>query len=454
MVLVFGCLPGRTERARAAEAAFANPAAHSAGSGEIDLFNALELSDWHLELTPELRWQVYYEDNIEGSSTDEISDFSNCYTPALEVTVHRGRLSLTGSTEVKIIEYFDERDWNTVDQDHSLAVAFEFTPRTSANLTGAYTVFSDPDRYFEQSAVPGVDGGYIVRRYKNKTKNFLATIEHKLSARSLLTGMFSWSNFETGATDDSDFYMASMQYAYTLAPRTTLTLNGQYTFFDFAFGGAAEGDTDFLEDIVGGADGFELFFNADYEMKNYNLSAGIQHRFSETANVNLSAGWRYTKNDKTTENVDPATGELVTESQTKSGDGFTFSCDFTKKLADATLALKASQNVGTNPDTGATYENRRISLTGTYTITDRWRASASVQYYNQDADTGDEFAYGTDQDSYYGSVGLQYKYSRRVSVSFSYGYSKTKYNNTGRETDRRTALLGVTFTPLRNYVMW
>lgn len=430
------------------------PTAYGAGSSEIDLFNTLELSEWHVEMTPELQWQVYYEDNIIGGTVDEISDFSNRYTPSLELNIKKSRFSLTGSTEVKIIEYFDEKEWNTVDQTHVLNASFEFTPRTRATLSGNYNVFTDPDRYFEQSAVPGADGGYIVRRYKNKTRNFNATLDHNLSARTMLQGMFAWSNFETGVTDDSDYYMATLTCAYELEPRTTVSLIGSYSFFDFTFSGSALGDTDFLEDIIVGTEGFELLFNSDYELKDYNLSAGVKHHFSDTAEINLVAGWRYTKTDQNAQTIDPQTGAVVFESESNSGDGFIFSLDVSKKWSDLTLWFRSSQSVGSSPDTGASYENRRVSFIGTYAFTDRWLASLSLQYYNQDADTDDEFAYATDQDSYYGSIGLQYKYSRSIRISCRYGYSKTEYNNTGRETDRRTAFLGVRFTPLRNYVVW
>ncbi len=408
----------------------------------------------HLEVDPEFSWRLYYEDNISGSGSDsDLEDFSNRYKPKVDIKLDTTFLSLTGSSEIEVIEYIDEKEWNTVDQDHELTLKYKPSPRAEVFIGGSYSVETDPDRYFEDDGSLG--GGFLVRRNKNKTKYFSSGFDYSLSARSSINGFCSFSNFETGVTDDSDFYTASVSYLYSLSKTTTLDITGFYSLFDYTFGGdAQDGDTEFLEDLVAGVDSFELFFDSDYELENYNIAGGLKHSFSDDCTLNFNLGWRYTKNDSTNKTVDPATGETITENDTSSGDGFTFNIDFEKKFADTRLKIRLNQNVGNSPNTGASYENLRLIVSLSQAFTERFKSAVSLQYNKQDTEKGDEFGRGIDRDSYYASAGITYQLNKICTLGLRYNYSKTKNDISGSDSDRNTVYFSVTLIPQRPYTIW
>ncbi len=410
--------------------------------------------DMHIELQPAFQWKLYYEDNIAGSAeSDNLEDFSNRYTPSIDASINSPYLSLEGSAELEIIEYFDEKAWNTVDQEYNLSLTYRPNRRLQLFTSGMYSVLSDPDRYFD-TAGSDAGGGLIVRRNKNKTKTFSCGGAYSISPRSELTGFATLSNFETGVTDDSDFYTANIQYNYNLTRKTTLNLSANYSSFDFTFGGEGTGDTDFLEDIVAGQDSFELFFDSDYELENYNVSGGASHEFDKNLICSANVGWRYTKNDKTNRTVDAETGDIITTRTKTSGDSFTFSADLTKIFSRNELKIRVSQNVGTNPDTGASYENLRISALLRYILTNRLKGTVIFQYNLQNTDRGDEFGFEVDRDTYYVYGSLIYRYSRRLNIQLGYRYSRNENNISGSDRDRNSLFLGFGYRPQKPFILW
>ncbi len=405
----------------------------------------------YLEIEPSFSYKLYYEDNISANDRDEIEDFSNRYQPELDISFSTPRLSFEGHTEVEVIEYFDEKDWNTVDQNHTLNAIFTANRKLACSIGGGYTVESDSDRYFETGGAPGLEGGYTVQRYKNKTKFFTATCQYDYSQKLDIQWLFAMSNFETAVTDDTDFYYSTLTINYLLNKKTTLHLDGAYQFFDFTFGGAAEYDDEYLEDIVAG-DSFELFQDSDFEMTTYNLSMGLTYNFNNDCKLTLTGGWRYTENDRSTTSIDPQTGQSITTNTKKSGDGVTFSLDFIKRFSATKIQITASQNVGKNPDTGSTYEHRRFQLSLSHEITKRLTCRLRGSMHNQETDPDDEFGFDIDRDFFYFSAALSYKWKRWLSADLSYSYSNNDNKIWGWEVERNTFFLGLRFIPLRPYV--
>ncbi len=411
--------------------------------------NQIVCAGYYFEAEPEFSWKVYSEDDISNSRGE--GGFSFRYEPALDVSLISPRISISGHTEAEIIEYIHKKEFNTVDQDHLLTVALIPQKRSSLFFSAGYTVETDPDRFFEvEESYLGEESGYVVKREKNKTKTFSIGFTHQPRNGNLFF-LFTFLNFDTGVTDDTDFYVSILKYTHSFSNKLKLYCNATYSLFDFKFNLDDEGDTDFLEDIVGG-EGLELFFATDYELDNFSITFGFTYDFSNNLQLDLSGGWRYTKSERSNETIDPQTGELVADKAENSGDGGIFALSLSKNFAYTTITFKASQNIGSNPDTGASYEYSRLSLLINHDFTNRLKGRVSFAYIHRETDKDDEFGFEQDRDTYLIDPALAYTYSKWLTVQFGYRYSKNENNITNTTTDRNTFFLELRFKLSEPYI--
>ena len=415
------------------------------------LFNKTAFGLHYIEMKPTLSWKLYYDDNIDSNRHNKDADFSNRYNPALEVKFFSPRFSITGETEVEINEYIKEKGYNTVDQDHKIIVSYQPNQQSELLLTGGYIVNSDPNRYFERDEALG-EGGYSIKKRKNKTKNGSVGYSYFFSERNNISFLFNVSSFDTGVTNDSTFYTFNMHYLHALDRKTNLTLNFLFNTFDYKYSGGSD-DNDFLEDIIAG-DTFELDFASDYEMDTYNISGGFDHRFSNDLKFDFSIGWRYTETETMGTTGDIRPEGIVYEKTKNSGDGITFSAVIEKKFIDTTIELKTTQNVGKNPNSGAAYEQKRFIARIKHEFTRRLTGSLSLQYYTNNTDGNDEFTNNKiDRNFYYVTTGLNYKYSDWLTVSLNYSHTTGKNNSRNWEVRRNTVYLMFSFRTLRPYII-
>lgn len=404
-------------------------------------------------IDPRFEWRLQYEDNVENAVRDETGDFSNRYSPSLQTIVSSEVVTVSGRTKLDIIEYLDEQYLNSVDQDHGIDITWEPHERMQIFVSGSYTASTDPDRFFERDDISGV-GDYAVTRTKQKTKMGMLGLACDLSPRSVLTAMGMWSNFETASTSDSDMYNAQAQYLYHLTPRTSANITGTYSTFDFAFDGdLSTRDRDFFEDLIGSGD-FDLLFGSKYKTNTYTVSAGFDHSFSRHFRLSASLGWRYTKNDSTSESEDVESGETVINRKRNSGDGVIFDLTLEKEFKRTRCMLSANHNVGTNPDTGESYEATRVLCSVTHPFTGQLRGSASVQFRHNESDPSDEFPSVTDRDLYTVYAQLSYACRQWMDISLGYRFYRNDNKLSSRKVDRNTIFGTITLKPLRPMVLW
>ncbi|MCP4628841.1 MAG: outer membrane beta-barrel protein, partial [bacterium] len=221
------------------------------------------------------------------------------------------------------------------------------------------------------------------------------------------------------------------------------------------------GDTDFLEDLVEAATGSEdsdVFGQAanlvgyESEIETYNISAGFSLRPSDSITADFDVGWRYTESDQKNETLDPETGALLIESTSDSGDGLTSSLKLSKEFADTKITVDANQNVGTNPNSGATFENRRISLRTTHAFTPKLSTNLSLRYRLNDTDPEDEFGGEVDRDIFNLTASLSYRLNKRLSISATYLFSRNENKIRGTQTERNTFYIALKFAPQKPFI--
>ncbi|MBM4311744.1 MAG: hypothetical protein FJ119_12470 [Deltaproteobacteria bacterium] len=385
----------------------------------------------YLEVWPVFSYRLQYEDNVDYDTSDKISDWSNVYMPEIGVNAIGPRFSLNSNAKLRISEYINERDFNTVDQDYSLTLGYAPDDRLEISGGIGYSVYNNTYRFFE----PGGGGGIVdedFERFKEESKIFNAGFSYELTPRSQI-GLSGFVTQYTAddASDDNNFYGATAQYFYSYSPRTDLLLGAGYFTYDFS-----------------DADG--SFSGYDYSLKNYSLTGGFDHTVDADFRFGAQAGFRYSENDSTFKTGDPFN---PVERSSGNGNGWVASFDLEKRVNDFDFKFDASHDISIS-SRGANYESTRFLLTNTYNFTHRLNAVLHLQFRKEESD-GDEFiGDDRDQDTYFVGSSLNYKLYRWLQLSLGHAYRYSDFS-TGRggSINSNLVFFQMRFTPLRPMVI-
>ncbi|MCX8125423.1 MAG: outer membrane beta-barrel protein, partial [Spirochaetes bacterium] len=340
--------------------------------------------------------------------------------------------------------------------DYTVELSYLLNKRSTISISGGYSVNTDPNRYFqlepEDIGSLALVGTYVVKKYKTKTKTATGSYQYMLSPRSLITGTVMYSNFDTGVTDSSDFYMGLLQYQYDLSKTVKCNLIGSYNYMRFKFGGKAdEGDIDFLEDLVSGGD-YEVFFGSDFKSKMYSASAGLAYMFGKGSNINASLGWIRNVQNIKTETTDPETGDLITATRRPDGNTLNYNIGYTYSFSGSTIKLGLKQNAGDNANTGVSYRSRDLDLRIMHDINRRLAGNLTLKYYRYHSDE-DDFGFEIKRHILYIMSNITYRATRWLNISLNYQYTNNHNKNIGRRTERNSVFFALTFQPLRPFVI-
>lgn len=409
----------------------------------------------YAEIEPRFSWELYYEDNVYATAENHVSDFSNRYKPNIKVNFTTERLKIASEGELEIIEYVDERDYNTVDQDYIVTLSYQLDKRSIISIAGSYSVNTDPNRYFqlepEDIGSLALVGTYVVKKYKTKTKTATGTYQYIISPLSTIMGTFAYSNFDTGVTDSTDFYMGLLQYQHDLSKKVKFNLMGSYNYMRFKFGGKAEeGDIEFLEDLVSGGD-YDVFFGSDFKSKMYSANAGFAYMFRKGSNINASLGCTRNIQNIKTETIDPETGELITETRRPDGNALNYNLGYIYSFSATTIKLNLKQSAGDNANTGASYRSRDLEFRFIHDIDRRLTGNLTLKYYRYHSDE-DDFGFEIKRHILYIMSSITYRATRWLNISLNYQYTNNHNKNIGRRIERNSVFAALTFQPLRPFV--
>lgn len=423
-------------------------------SKTLSFFQGLPLKV-HAEIEPSLSWQLHYEDNVYGTAENKVSDFSNRYLPDVKFDIISERLKLSGTAKLEIIEYVDERGYNTVDQDYSIEATYSVSKRSSLLLSGNYSVNTDPNRYFqlepEDVGSLALVGSYVVKKYKTKTKMGTLLYQYLLSPRSSIIATCSYSNFNTGVTDSSDFYLGLLNYIYKMNPTLQFNVNQTFSYMHFKFGGKAEeGDTDFIVDLVSGGD-YDVFLGSDFKSKIYLTNAGFSSLLGTGSSLNCSMGWSRNVQNITTEARDPETGEPISNSRRTEGDTLNYNIMYQYALSNTKFKMSLQQSAGDNANTGTSFRSRQLGLSITHDFTKRLQGGWKIQYKIYRADEND-FGFEINRRILYTGLNFSYVLTRWLNFIVNYQFTNNNARHADSRTQRNTVYAALTMHALRPYI--
>ncbi|MFH1674834.1 MAG: outer membrane beta-barrel protein [Pseudomonadota bacterium] len=345
-------------------------------------------ADW--AVSPYFTLVEEYNDNILFSRKgQELDDFVTYVRPRVEIRYGTDRLSLSWDSGLEREIYADYDELNTTDHDHKLALSYGLS-RTLGLRAGGY--FREDTTLETELA----EEGLLAQREDRRKFGTMLGFDYAFSPLLILSG--DWTHHGTEYPTDDDQYpdrrsdTLKLAPRYVLSPLTSLFLNLVYTRTEY-------GKHD------------------DPKIHNYNISPSFRHDFAENFYVAGGAGYRYTENK---------TGDEYTTT-----DGFIFDLSFHRDWKKVSMALLASRDQYSTVY-GRSIERNRLTLQGTYRLSDRLRSSLSATFRTNRVDEGTG-----DTDYYTISPALMYKLTPNIGLKGSVDYSEYDYKDINADDRER-----------------
>ncbi|MEA1945835.1 MAG: outer membrane beta-barrel protein [Thermodesulfobacteriota bacterium] len=236
--------------------------------GLVFVFSDGVIAD-EFKLIPSIAVREEYNDNILYTSSDEVDDWITTISPGLELIQRTERLDLNLSATVSPIFYADHSDFDDVDQNYRARGNYQLTSLMGVNATALYDVSNRPDRDIETT-------GMLESVDERKRQEYGFGIDYKLTEIAAMTLSLGYMRDKWDSKDldrqDLKAPTANLNFTYNLGQWWESTISR----LNFGFGR------------------YEYEYTDTY---NYFGSVGVQHWFSETVNLLVDLGVRYTDSD-------------------------------------------------------------------------------------------------------------------------------------------------------------
>jgi len=359
-----------------------------------------------------------YDDNIAFDNIDKIDDYLATISPSLTFKYASERLTINNRMGADILRYNDETDLDDEYLRCNLDGEYLLTEKFSLTGRGSYIKDTTLESELEET-------GLVNYREDRRRYTLGGGFAYRLSEINSwqLDYSFGKTNYDGYQNIDYDFQSVTGTFQHRLANmRDVIILQPYYYYYD--------------SDVS--------------QVDNYGLSLGFEHPFSETLNLSMFAGVRYTESSYDRQQIRwmlVSPGILVpvlvtsTENDNNWGGVSDISLKKTAERWTADLGYNRGLSYGSS---GESIERDRFRLSGSYDISSRWRArlSTSLSYSQSDSDYSDE-------DSRYFNLtpSISYKLTEQHSLVLAYSYAEV-YDKTladNRHYDRNRIWLSLNF---------
>ena len=288
-------------------------------------------------LLPALGVSGQYEDNVYFTATDKVSDYSSIVAPSLNIDYYTERSKLRGSGDLQIINYTDERDLNTVNQNFRLNGDTRITERWLTDVKLRYV----KDTLFDSQLL---ETGQIYGAGREDRKRYDAGVGTRFELTEItsigLTYDFTRLDYVQNFRTDRDVHSVALPYTRSFNDkRDSLTLRPLYAYRT----------------------------SEDFKTDGYELQLGWVHISSELGRLSIFAGARYTK-------------ETRTDQENTNSSGFVAEVDYERKGESSTFRLGYRRNIDYNAFNQLVQVDV-ISARLTYRMTERFEVGAIASQY-------------------------------------------------------------------------
>ena len=382
------------------------------------LFASSWSADW--EVSPYVTIIEEYDDNILFSSKGQkLDDFVTYVRPRVKAKCSTDRLSMSLNSGLGVEKYVDYDELDTIDHDHRITLSYALSHTLSLKTGGYFREDTTETEIIEKDTVAAeiiekdttletelIEEGLLV--YGEDRRKFGGNLGFNYGFSTRLKLSADWTRRYTEYPDDpvdlNDRASDTLKLvpSYVLSPQTSLFLNLTCTNTEYD----DEGDT---------------------FIANYNIRPSFRHDFAEDFYVSGGAGYRYTERE--TKNADEHT------------DGFVFNLLFHRDWERVSMELLASRNQYSDADRRSV-ERNRLTLRGTYRLSDRLRSSLAATFRRNRVDNS------TGNSDYYTvSPAFSYDLTPTITLRGSVDYTEYDYKDINNaDIERFRARLFLNFT--------
>ena len=324
------------------------------------------------KLIPSIAVRGEYNDNIFYTVDDTEDDFITTISAGLELIERTERLDLDLSALVSPFYYADYSILDDVDQNYMGRVSYKINPSFGVNADALYNVSNRRDRDVETT-------GIVASNDKRKRGAFGLGFDYTMTEKTGMALSFDylkdkWDSINIDRQDLED-YRAALNFTHNLSQferPTTGRLNFGFERYKF--------------------EGQEIETSDTY---NYFGTIGAQHWFSETVNLLVDLGARYTDSDFVTPQlvfVPPSSTEIRIVEINNTGFGGTGQAILEKRGELTRGSIRIAYGVLPASGRGTTVQRFDVVLNLRRRLAERSAIGIATGFYNNKAD-GDEFSF-------------------------------------------------------------
>lgn len=349
-------------------------------------------------ITPSIAVSTLYDDNLDFDSKDEKDDFGANAVPSLTLDYASELLQFSLTSEVDVIKYFTETDFDRTNHRHGIDGQNILSPRWKMSWDFEYRRDQTIDSVLEET-------GQSFQRRRVETYDGGAGLFYQVTELSDIGFRTNYRKREYGSDNNTDFerYTFSLPYTKRFAnERDIVRMGPSYSVFD--------------------SDGEE-------DGKDYRFQLEWERKISETLTSIVGAGGRYTDIEQDDGSSDTNWGYIGRMALLKVTDTF-------KGRIEATRDIRANANA-------EIVEVNRLVLSGDKQISERF----GIRFYGSGYYTTTESTNTKDEKTTYFELrpSLVYYLTENHYLECQYQYQiKREHDEPGNPvTERNRAWLGV-----------
>jgi hypothetical protein len=385
----------------------------------VSVFPDAGLAD-EFKLIPSISVREEFNDNIFGTPSDTVNDFITTISPGLELIERTERLDLNLLAIVSPFYYADHSDLDDVDQNYRGKIGYQISELTGINADAGYNVSNRPDRDIETT-------GLVESNARRKRQDYGLGFNYTITeiGTMALSGGYSTEKWDSRNLDRQNLetYRAGLNFTRNLGQWMDPTI-GRLNF------------------------GFGRYEFETSDTYNYFTTIGVQHWFSETINLLVDLGLRYTDADYLTPQlifVPPSFYQVqIVETNNKSFGGVgTAILEMQGEITRGSIRI--AHDIRPASGRGTTVQRSDVVLNLSRRLAERSAVAIGTGYYKNKAD-GDEFSFrGTDEDTFFFRANIRWEFFDKFTLEGGYNFSYTDDHVADNDKRRNLVYLQVAY---------
>ena len=377
------------------------------------------------KLIPSIAVRGEYNDNIFYTVDDTEDDFITTISAGLELIERTERLDLDLSALVSPFYYADYSILDDVDQNYMGRVSYKINPSFGVNADALYNVSNRRDRDVETT-------GIVASNDKRKRGAFGLGLDYTMTEKTGMALSFDYLKDKWDSTNidrqDLEDYKAVLNFTHNLSQFERPTI-GRLNF------------------------GFERYKFEGQDIQtsdtyNYFTTIGGQHWFSETVNLLVDLGARYTDSDFVTPQlvfVPPSSTEIRIVEINNTGFGGTGQAILEKRGELTRGSIRIAYGVLPASGRGTTVQRFDVVLNLRRRLAERSAIGIATGFYNNKADRNEFSFRDLDENTFFIRPTIRWEFFDKFTLDAGYIFNYVDDRVDNDDTRRNLVYLQVAY---------